>query len=156
MSRTLDHDSLVSRANSFTAPAESSKCHFPRAIVVFPALPCGSHYFSHTKWLPKITDYRDTAANAGWAQVNSSSEDLHRGNPTTARICLPRVERGKYQQVGQAPRTVLPPAPDCLTSIATAIWLYIYHTLVLFFKIKSNLAPPYLTELLPQLSSHCG
>ena len=28
--------------------------------------------------------------------------------------------------------------------------------LVLFFKIKSNLAPPYLTELLPQLSSHCG
>ena len=31
-----------------------------------------------------------------------------------------------------------------------------YHTLVLFFKIKSNLAPPYLTERLPQLSSHCG
>ena len=31
-----------------------------------------------------------------------------------------------------------------------------YHTLVLFSKIKSNLAPPYLTELLPQLSSHCG
>ena len=31
-----------------------------------------------------------------------------------------------------------------------------YHTLVLFFKIKSNLAPPYLTELLPQPSSHCG
>ena len=31
-----------------------------------------------------------------------------------------------------------------------------YHTLVLFFKIKSNLAPPYLTKLLPQLSSHCG
>ena len=31
-----------------------------------------------------------------------------------------------------------------------------YHTLVLFFKIKSNLAPPYLTELLPQLLSHCG
>ena len=26
-----------------------------------------------------------------------------------------------------------------------------YHTLVLFFKIKSNLAPPYLTEILPQL-----
>ena len=31
-----------------------------------------------------------------------------------------------------------------------------YHTSVLFYKIKSNLAPPYLTELLPQLSSHCG
>ena len=31
-----------------------------------------------------------------------------------------------------------------------------YHTLVLFFNIKSNLAPPYLTELLPQLSSNCG
>ena len=31
-----------------------------------------------------------------------------------------------------------------------------YHTLVLFFKIKSNSAPPYLTKLLPQLSSHCG
>ena len=41
--------------------------------------------------------------------------------PCTARVCLPRVERGKYQQVGQAPRTVLPPTLDCLTSIATAI-----------------------------------
>ena len=26
------------------------------------ALPCGRHYFSHTKWPPKITDYCDTAA----------------------------------------------------------------------------------------------
>ena len=25
-------------------------------------LPCGHHYFPHTKWLTKITDYRDTAA----------------------------------------------------------------------------------------------
>ena len=24
---------------------------------------CGRHIFSHTKWLPKITDYRDTATN---------------------------------------------------------------------------------------------
>ena len=31
------------------------------------------------------------------------------------------VEQGKFQQVGQTSRTVLPPAPDCLTSIATAI-----------------------------------
>ena len=30
--------SSVSRANSFTAPAESSKCRFPRAIVVFRGL----------------------------------------------------------------------------------------------------------------------
>ena len=31
-----------------------------------------------------------------------------------------------------------------------------YHTLVLFFKIKSNLAPRYLTALLPPPSSNCG
>ena len=62
VSRTSDHDSSVSRANSFNVQAESRKCRFPRAIVVFFALPSGRHYFSHTKWLPKITDYRDTAA----------------------------------------------------------------------------------------------
>ena len=40
-----------------------------RANVVFlehlsfsAALPYGRHYFPHTKWLPKITDYHDTAA----------------------------------------------------------------------------------------------
>ena len=47
--------SSVGRANSFTAPAESSNCRFPRpglvAAIIFP----------HTKWLPKITDYRDIA-----------------------------------------------------------------------------------------------
>ena len=26
------------------------------------ALPCGRHYFSPHKWLPKIADFRDTAA----------------------------------------------------------------------------------------------
>ena len=49
--------SSVSRANSFTAQTESSKCCFPRlcqvAAIIFP----------HTKLLPKITDYRDTAAS---------------------------------------------------------------------------------------------
>ena len=48
--------SSVSRANRFTAQTESSKCRFPRlclaAAIIFP----------HTKWLPKITDYHDTAA----------------------------------------------------------------------------------------------
>ena len=49
----------VSRANSFTAQAVSSKCHFcrfPRPSLVAAII------FPHTKWLPKITDYRDTAA----------------------------------------------------------------------------------------------
>ena len=62
VSRRSDHDSSVSRATNCTAQAESSNCRFPRAIVVFrgrdlwPPL-----FFPHTKWLPKITDYRDTA-----------------------------------------------------------------------------------------------
>ena len=51
--------SSVSRGNSCTAPAESNNCRFPRpglvAAIIFP----------HTKWLPKITDYRDTAALRG-------------------------------------------------------------------------------------------
>ena len=34
------------------------------------------------------------------------------------------------------------------------LWRFEYHTLVLFFKVKSNLAPPYLTEVLPPPSSN--
>ena len=56
--------SSVSRANNFTAPAESSKCRFPGVIVVFCGRAClvTAIIFPHTKSLPKITDYRDTAA----------------------------------------------------------------------------------------------
>ena len=46
----------VSRANNFTAQTESSKYRFPRPCLVAAII------FPHTKWLPKITDYRDTAA----------------------------------------------------------------------------------------------
>ena len=60
--QTCHHDSSAGSTNNFTAEAESRKCRFPRAIVISAALRCGRHYFSHTKWLPKITDYRDTAA----------------------------------------------------------------------------------------------
>ena len=49
--------SSVSHANSFTAQTESSKCRFPRLY------PVAAIIFPHTKWLPKITDYRDTAAS---------------------------------------------------------------------------------------------
>ena len=62
MSRTSHHDSLVSRANSFSAQAESRKCCFLEKLSFSAGLPCGRHYFPHIKWLPKITDYRDTAA----------------------------------------------------------------------------------------------
>ena len=48
--------SSVSRVNSFTAPAESIKCRFP-----WPGL-VAAIIFPHRKWLPIITDYRDTAA----------------------------------------------------------------------------------------------
>ena len=51
--------SSVSRANRFTVPAVSIKRHFrhfPRPSLVAAIL------FPHTKWLQKITDYRDTAA----------------------------------------------------------------------------------------------
>ena len=47
MSRTSDHDSSVSRANNFTAQAESSKYRFPRPC------PVAAIIFPHTKWLPK-------------------------------------------------------------------------------------------------------
>ena len=48
--------SSVSRANSLTAPAESSNCRFPRPCLVAAII------FPHSKWLSKMTDYRDTAA----------------------------------------------------------------------------------------------
>ena len=91
----------------------------------------GVHINSRLSWQDHIDHvYTDCARKIGIlrhlqrkTRVNSSSEDLHRSNPTTAWICLPRVEWGKYQQVGQTARTVLLPAPDYLTSIATAIWL---------------------------------
>ena len=54
--RTSDHDSSVSRANSFAAQDESSKCRFPLSCLV------AAITFPHTKWLKKITDHRDTAA----------------------------------------------------------------------------------------------
>ena len=67
VSRTAHHDSSVSRANSFTGQAESRKCRFPRGTVVFRGLALWLPIiFPHTKWLPKITDYRDTAA-LNWA-----------------------------------------------------------------------------------------
>ena len=46
--------SSVSRTNSFTAQTELRKCRFPRLCLVAAII------FPHTKWLPKITDYRDT------------------------------------------------------------------------------------------------
>ena len=66
MSRTSDHDSSVRRTSSFTAQAESSNCRFPPSNCCFP-WPClaATHIFSHTTWLPKITDYRDTATVKG-------------------------------------------------------------------------------------------
>ena len=48
--------SSVCRANSFIAPAESSNCRFLQPCLV------AAINFPHTKWLPKLTDYRDTAA----------------------------------------------------------------------------------------------
>ena len=67
VSRTSDYDSSVSRANNFIAQAESSKCLFSRAIVVFHPCLLAAIIFPHTKWLPEITDFRDTAAlSPGW------------------------------------------------------------------------------------------
>ena len=52
------HQAMTARsaANSFAAQAESSKCCFLRSCLVAAII------FPHTKWLTKITDYRETAA----------------------------------------------------------------------------------------------
>ena len=54
MSRTSDYDSSISRANSFTGQAESSRCLFFWNNCRFPR-PCltAAVIFPHTKWLPK-------------------------------------------------------------------------------------------------------
>ena len=54
VSRTSDHDSLVSRMNSFNVQAESCKCRFPRAIVVF----CGL-----ALWQPLLSPNKMAAKN---------------------------------------------------------------------------------------------
>ena len=63
VSRTSDHDMLdqpreeLHRLRRVEQKSFSSrKCHFPRPSLVAAII------FPHTKWLPKITDYRDTAA----------------------------------------------------------------------------------------------
>ena len=45
--------SSVCRANSFTAQAVSSKCHFSQQLSFFAAFPCGRHYFSPQKMAAK-------------------------------------------------------------------------------------------------------
>ena len=59
----------VPRTSARSAARTTSPPQLSRANVIFlehlsfsVALPCGHQYFSHTKWLPKLTDYRDTAA----------------------------------------------------------------------------------------------
>ena len=54
--------SSICRANGFTARLSRANVVFLEQVSFSAALFCGRHYFSHTKWLPKITDYRDTAA----------------------------------------------------------------------------------------------
>ena len=62
MSRTSDHDSSASRANNFSAQAESRNCRFPQAIVILRGLALWPPLFFPHKIAAKITDYRDTAA----------------------------------------------------------------------------------------------
>ena len=59
----------MSRTSARSAARTASPPQLSRANIIFleqssfsAALPCGRHYIPHTKWLPKITDYRDTAA----------------------------------------------------------------------------------------------
>ena len=55
--------SSVCHANSFTAPAESRKCRFPQAIVVFRGLALWPPLLFPTQnGCQKITNYHDTAA----------------------------------------------------------------------------------------------
>ena len=63
VSRTSDHDSSVQPREELHRPKRveqksfsSRKCRFPRPSLVAAII------FPHKKWLPKITDYRDTAA----------------------------------------------------------------------------------------------
>ena len=97
----------------------------------------GVHINSRLSWQDHIDHvYTDCARNLRLALIcaaynvssgqqlfgRSSSEQSDHGG-----VCLPRVERGKHQQVGQTPRTVLPPAPDCLTRVNCNSDLTITH-----------------------------
>ena len=58
-----------------TSPPKLSRVNvvFLEQLSFFAALPRGRHYFPHTKWLPKITDYHDAAAlNSGRFMVKVS------------------------------------------------------------------------------------
>ena len=88
--------SSVCHANSFTAPAESSKRRVSRAIVVFRGLALWPPLFFPTQnGCQKITDYRDTAALTS-LQLLNKSPTLHRRRkaflvlPPSAVVLFPR------------------------------------------------------------------
>ena len=59
------HQIMTARsAARTTSPPKLSRANvvFLQKMLFSAAFPSGRHYFSHTKWLPKITDYRDAAA----------------------------------------------------------------------------------------------
>ena len=81
------------------------------------------------------------------------SENLHWLYSTHPRIRVSRLVWRSDRKAGEVARIVLPP-PSCYASACEKT--IDYHTLILFYKIKSNLAPAYLTELLPSPSHNSG
>ena len=92
VSRTSDHDSSVSRANSFIVQAESRKCRFPQAIVVFRGLPCGSHYISPHKMAAK---YHRLSWHCRFKVVLSANWAFWRNIPLSVQVGFKEV-RGSF------------------------------------------------------------
>ena len=98
--------------------------------------------------IPTVPGRLASCAAYNLAQVNSSSEDLHRGQSDHGSNMPAPCGAGKYSKLVKLQELFCRRHQIALPQLQQR---FDYHTLVLFFKIKSN-----LTELLPQLSSHCG
>ena len=85
MSRTSDHDSSVSRANSFAAQAEFLKCRFPRI------LPGGHHCFSQHKMAEKsaiIVRFKWKDIRTLSLQIQRYQNEINQGGHPIALVAM--------------------------------------------------------------------
>ena len=80
----------------------------------------------------------------------SNEEDLHRSHPPSHGICVRSVER-RTQRMSPTPTRLI--CKRHSLSLPPLEKRFAYHTLVLFYRVRANLAPTFLSPLVPPLTS---
>ena len=91
-----------------------------------------------------------SAPTASATSRDYSQCNFHRCHSTTHGTCIPSLEWRTNSKSTKTTRFVLQETWDSPASTTTR---FDYHSLVLLYKMRSNLAPPYLCTLLPRRAS---